>query len=73
MNLRPSGHEPKQTVSFLPNIRMVDKWWTEQGAKILTPTASSKSQLLGRFRDEKPLVGDPIGLIRIKGQHVRRI
>ena len=28
MNLRPSGYEPNIFGGFLPNIRVVDKWWT---------------------------------------------
>ena len=28
LNLRPSGYEPDETGGFLPDIRMVDRWWT---------------------------------------------
>ena len=28
LNLRPSGYEPDKTGGFLPDIRMVDRWWT---------------------------------------------
>ena len=53
LNLRPSGYEPNKIGYILKYIQgggqMVDSpnepnsWWTEQGTKLLTPTASSKS------------------------------
>jgi hypothetical protein len=57
LNLRPSGYEPNIFGGFLPNIRVVDKWWTVLMNLILGGQLVDSKKVLQK-QDILPKLGD---------------